>query len=134
MKPFVREISFGDCDPAGIVFYPNIFRWMDAAFHVQLRRFGGHNELCKKLNALGAGLVEATSQFRKPMRDGDRLEVLITNLEWSRRTLALTYEGRVGNAVVFEGKEVRCLFIETPTGIVAGDIGEMRRLLELADD
>jgi len=25
------RIEFGDCDPAGIVFYPNFQRWMDAA-------------------------------------------------------------------------------------------------------
>ena len=24
-------VEFGDCDPAGIVFYPNYLRWMDAA-------------------------------------------------------------------------------------------------------
>ena len=25
------EIRFGDCDPAGIVFFPRYHRWMDAA-------------------------------------------------------------------------------------------------------
>ena len=25
------SIEFGDCDPAGIVFFPNFSRWMDAA-------------------------------------------------------------------------------------------------------
>ena len=24
-------VQFGDCDPAGIVFYPNFQRWMDEA-------------------------------------------------------------------------------------------------------
>ena len=24
-------VEFGDCDPAQIVYYPNFFRWMDAA-------------------------------------------------------------------------------------------------------
>jgi 4-hydroxybenzoyl-CoA thioesterase len=28
---FRVTIQFGDCDPAGIVFYPNFQRWMDAA-------------------------------------------------------------------------------------------------------
>ena len=28
---FPVTIHFGDCDPAGIVFYPNFLRWMDAA-------------------------------------------------------------------------------------------------------
>lgn len=24
-------VGFGDCDPAGIVYYPNFFRWFDEA-------------------------------------------------------------------------------------------------------
>ena len=24
-------VEFGDCDPAGIVWFPNFFRWIDAA-------------------------------------------------------------------------------------------------------
>ena len=25
------RVEFGDCDPAGIVYFPNFFRWYDAA-------------------------------------------------------------------------------------------------------
>ena len=28
---FPSEVYWGDCDPAGIIFYPTYFRWMDAA-------------------------------------------------------------------------------------------------------
>jgi len=27
------SVEFGDCDPANIVFYPNFYRWFDAATH-----------------------------------------------------------------------------------------------------
>jgi len=30
-KTFQVTVEFGDCDPAQIVYYPNFFRWMDAA-------------------------------------------------------------------------------------------------------
>jgi 4-hydroxybenzoyl-CoA thioesterase len=33
-------VSFGHCDPAEIVFYPNFFRWFDAAFHSFLESSG----------------------------------------------------------------------------------------------
>ena len=26
------RVDWGDCDPAGIVFYPNFYRWMDRGF------------------------------------------------------------------------------------------------------
>jgi acyl-CoA thioesterase FadM len=34
LKPLVgtivRDVTWGDCDPAGIIFYPNYFRWIDS--------------------------------------------------------------------------------------------------------
>lgn len=28
---YVHHVQFGDCDPARIVWFPNFFRWIDAA-------------------------------------------------------------------------------------------------------
>ena len=28
---YTVRVEFGDCDPAGIVWFPNFFRWIDAA-------------------------------------------------------------------------------------------------------
>ena len=28
---YTVNVTFGDCDPAGIVFFPNFSRWMDTA-------------------------------------------------------------------------------------------------------
>lgn len=126
----LTNVSFGDCDPAGIVFYPNIFRWMDAAFHKMLRQYGGHQKLCTKLGGLGLGLVDASAQFRSAIRDGDLLEVHGTINEWSRKSMTLTYQGHVGERLAFEGREVRCLFTKGESGIVTGDIGALRTILE----
>jgi len=34
LKPLVativRDVTWGDCDPAGIIYYPNYFRWIDS--------------------------------------------------------------------------------------------------------
>lgn len=126
---FGTQITFGDCDPAGIVFYPNTFRWMDAAFHNYLRPYGGHKKLCSKLQSVGIGLVDVSAQFHNPMRDGDKLSIDISNIEWGRRTIALTYEGRVGERIAFCGKEVRCLFIRPKTDIIAANMTELRKIL-----
>lgn len=126
--PHIHEfnISFGDCDPAGIVFYPNAFRWMDATFHDFLRPHGGHAAICAELGATGIGLVDAGAQFRSPMLDGNRLALHLEIADWSRRTISLTYRGMVGTRLAFEGREVRCLFIPTETGLVAGDMTRLK--------
>ena len=35
-----RIVEWGDCDAAGIAFYPAFFRWMDAAFHLMTEADG----------------------------------------------------------------------------------------------
>lgn len=126
----IRDISFGDCDPAGIVFYPNVFRWMDAAFHEVLRPHGGHARLCEALGMVGLGLVDASVQFQHPMRDGDRLHLHVSVTSWSRRSLTARHEGRVNDRITFVGQEVRCLFRQGDAGMIAADLAPFRALLE----
>ena len=33
----VIRVQWGDCDPAGIVFYPRYFEWFDAVHHPAVR-------------------------------------------------------------------------------------------------
>lgn len=127
------SVSFGDCDPAGIVFYPNILRWSDAAFHNMLRPFGGHAKLCGQLQSAGIGLVESSARFQSPLRDGDQLEIETTITDWGRKTLTLTHIGRVGGRQAFEVQEVRCLFKATETGMVAAEVSGLRAILQEGD-
>jgi 4-hydroxybenzoyl-CoA thioesterase len=124
------SVSFGDCDPAGIVFYPNILRWCDAAFHTYLRPAGGHAKLCAMLQAVGIGLIESNARFQSPLRDGDLLDIDTSISDWGRRTLTVTHNGSVGGVASFEVKEVRCLFKATETGMVAAASGDLRAMLE----
>ncbi|WP_226553925.1 acyl-CoA thioesterase [Celeribacter naphthalenivorans] len=133
MAPILTvDVTFGDCDPAGIVFYPNIFRWMDAAFQKFLRPIGGHRAVEEEFGSIGLGLADAQAQFRSTIREGDLLDVFLSVEKWSGRSVTLRYEGRVGERLAFESREVRCLFIRTESGIVAGDIGALRSKLEEA--
>ncbi|SFU21929.1 acyl-CoA thioesterase [Mesorhizobium sp. YR577] len=124
------EVSFGDCDPAGIAFYPNIFRWLDKAFHDWLRPRGGHAHLCVELDALGIGLIDAKAQFRRPIVDGDALVIGLTIKEWSRKTVTIEYEGRIGNALAFQAQEVRGLFKRENGDTFAAEITALKELVE----
>lgn len=125
-----RRVSFGDCDPAGIVFYPNMFAWMDACFHDRLRLAGGHGAICAALGAKGLGLMSAEAKFRRPMRENDRVEIALVSAEWGAKTLALDYELRVDGAVAAAGREVRGVFVPTGEGLRAGEMAPLRAMLE----
>ena len=124
-------ISFGDCDPAGIVFYPNFHRWMDATFHGFLRaRSIGHAALCRRLDAVGLGLMETGLRFRAPGQDGDQLDFAIEGIDWSARSYRIGYRASVGERLLAEGFETRGLFRRDPDGrLRAAPVAPLRAIL-----
>ena len=58
-------VQFGDCDPAGIVFYPNFQRWMDAASLSFFMQCGvpPWRELVKTRGIVGTPLLEIATRF-----------------------------------------------------------------------
>ncbi len=119
-----HPVSFGDCDPAGIV--SRAFAMFDRTSHDWLRRFGGHGALCRRMDAVGVGLMEAGAQFQRPMRDGDVLWLTLSIAAWSRKSLRVSYEGRIDGQIAVSGFEVRGLFKQGDAGIVAAEIEALR--------
>lgn len=125
------DISFGDCDPAGIVFYPNYFRWMDATFHAFLNaRAGGHAVVCAALNARGLGLMEARLSFRAPAGQGDPIEYRIEGIEWANRSFDVAYAAWSGDRMILEGLERRGVFVDRDDRMAAAEVAPLRELLD----
>lgn len=124
-------ISFGHCDPAGIVFYPNYYRWFDQCFHRFLQaRVGGHAALCAQLQAKGLGLMDTQARYPAPARDGDLMRLEMRVAEWGAKTLRLSYVGTVEDRVVVDGRELRGLFQMRDGRMRAGDMRQVRALLD----
>jgi 4-hydroxybenzoyl-CoA thioesterase len=102
-------IEFGDCDPAGIVFYPNFFRWMDAASLHYLRAAGvpSWRELEAQTGIIGTPIVVVSARFLRPASYGDAIEVETTINEWRSKSFVFKHVIRCGGDVLVEGEEVR---------------------------
>jgi len=70
-------VEWGDCDPAQIVFYPNFFRWMDAASLRFFRAAGvpPWRELEAQSGIIGTPLVDASARFLRPATYGDVIDI-----------------------------------------------------------
>lgn len=129
-------VEFGDCDPAGIVFYPNFFRWMDAAAHHYFRAMGlpPWRDLEARTGVLGTPLVDASARFVRPASYGDAIAVETAIDEWRGKSFVLSHIIRRGADVLVEGREVRIFarkHPDDPTRIVAVPIPEdLRRMCE----
>ncbi|WP_323785144.1 acyl-CoA thioesterase [Thalassovita sp.] len=125
------QISFGHCDAAGIVFYPNYFRWLDRCFHTfLLHRHGGHAALCERLGARGIGLMSADAKFLSPGHDGDLISVEMAAPNWRERSFTLPYQVRIGDRVLLKGEEVRGLFGDRDGRMTALPVTPLRDILE----
>jgi 4-hydroxybenzoyl-CoA thioesterase len=127
------EVSFGDCDPAGIVFYPRYFAWADRTFHDYLRPMGGHASICRNLNAVGIGLIAVEARFRRPVRDGDVLVMACRAVAWSERNVTIEHVGTVDEQVVVKVNETRGVFCLSENGIFASETIPFRRLVDEFD-
>jgi 4-hydroxybenzoyl-CoA thioesterase len=103
------DVQFGDCDPAGIVFFPNFSRWMDAAslsFFVQCG-VPPWRELVKTRGIVGTPLLEINTRFLKTVTYGERIVIQTRVQEWRGKVFVQVHQVMRGADLVCEGREVR---------------------------
>jgi 4-hydroxybenzoyl-CoA thioesterase len=114
---YALRVEFGDCDPAGIVFYPNFFRWYDAASRWFFTQCGlpPWRDTERSHGIVGTPLMEASSRFLRPASYGDEIQIQTSVTEWNPRAFVQTHQLRRGEDVLAEGREVRCFVIRDAT-------------------
>ncbi len=113
------KIDFGDCDPAGIVFYPNYFRWFDRATHDLFGSAGySHIGLRREHGWLAWPLADVGARFRLPATFGDQIEIRSSIGEWRDKTFKVNHLVSRGADLLVEGWELR--FIGEPHPEVPG--------------
>src|ERR671937_310393 len=71
---FPCQVHWGDCDPAGIIFYPTYFHWIDAASWALFETVGYGPQWMRREH-MAMPLVSAECQFLAAAVHGDRCEV-----------------------------------------------------------
>lgn len=107
------EVHFGDCDPAGIVFFPNFSRWMDQASLAFFRACGipPWRELVKTRGIVGTPVLEIHTRFLKPASYGETIEVHTRVEAWEAKVFRQRHEVRRGDDLLCEGSEVRAFVV-----------------------
>ena len=88
------QVGWGDCDPAGIVFYPRFYAWMDTVSHVLAREMGIPREsmIPPGSDMYGFPVVATQAQYLSPARMDDILEVRTWVARVGRSSLSLRHE------------------------------------------
>ena len=110
------QVVFGDCDPAGIVFFPNFSRWMDASslnFFVQCGVLPWR-ELVKTTGIIGTPLLEIHTKFNRPATYGETLQVHTSVEEWRSKVFMHRHIVKRGDVLIWEGTETRAFCQRVP--------------------
>jgi 4-hydroxybenzoyl-CoA thioesterase len=110
------KVQFGDCDPAGIVFFPNFSKWMDASSLHFFMKCGvpPWRELVKSTGIVGTPLLEIHTKFLRPATYGETLQIHTSVEEWRDKVFIQQHRVRRGDDLLCEGHETRAFVIHPP--------------------
>jgi 4-hydroxybenzoyl-CoA thioesterase len=103
------RIEWGDCDPAGIVFYPRYFAMFDTSTTALFERALGMTkfEFIKHYDFVGYPMVDTRARFLVPTRFGDDVVIETTISEIKRSSFSLAHRLLKEGELAVEGFETR---------------------------
>jgi acyl-CoA thioester hydrolase len=127
------RVPWSDTDPAGIVWFGNFFRYVEAAEEELFRALGhDRNAIIERFN-IWMPRVDLACRFRAPARLGDGIDLVLHVEQPNDRRVVYPFEFRNGERLLAQGfVKVACVDRDTFTGRAFPD--EVRAMLSRAHD
>jgi 4-hydroxybenzoyl-CoA thioesterase len=111
------RIEWGDCDPAGIVYYPRYFAMFDASTTALFERALGMTKLqmLAAYDSIGYPMVDTRARFLVPARFGDDVVIETTVTEIRRSSFDVHHRLFKDGVLAVEGFETRVWAARDPS-------------------
>ena len=102
-------IEWGDCDPAGIVFYPRYFAMFDASTGALFAAALGMTkfQMLRHFDVIGFPMVDTRAKFTVPSRFGDVVQIESQVTALRRSSFDVSHRILRGDTLAVEGFETR---------------------------
>ena len=102
------SVEWGDCDPAGIVWYPRYFEWFDASTAALFTAAGVSNRVMHNTwRVVGIPMVDTRARFFIPSKFEDELTIESTVTEFRRSSFDVRHRMLKNGELAVEGFETR---------------------------
>ena len=103
------EIEWGDCDAAGIVFYPRYFEMFDASTARLLQKAFGmrKKEWTRRFGIVGIPMADTGASFRMPSAYGDVIVIESRVTAVNRSSFEIAHTVFKGERIAIEAREKR---------------------------
>ena len=110
------RVQWGDCDPAGIVFYPRYFEWFDASTILLFEKATGLTKIrmLERYGGAGLALLEARAVFKVASHYGEDLQIETLVSEFRRSSFFVHHKVTKGETLALEGFETRLWTVRDP--------------------
>jgi 4-hydroxybenzoyl-CoA thioesterase len=115
------QIEWGQCDPAGIVFFPRYFEMFDAA---TAALFAAATSISKAqmiadYDIIGIPMIKSEASYAAPCRFGDAIEIVTRITSIGRSSIAIEHRLSRGADVSVEAREWRVWTGRNAAGVLA---------------
>jgi 4-hydroxybenzoyl-CoA thioesterase len=102
-------VEWGDCDPAGIVFYPRFFAAFDTSTSRLLEAATGRkkSEIIRSNGIIGWPMVDTRAKFGAPATYGDEVVIETEIVKVGRSSFELVHRLSKDGVLSVEGRETR---------------------------
>ena len=101
-------VQWGDCDPAGIVFFPNYMVWFDSCTSALFAAAGlPFHTLFPTQGIIGVPIVDVRASFKISAAFGDELLAKTSVTEWRRSSFVVQHRFYKQDALAVEGYVTR---------------------------
>lgn len=112
---YTREIEWGECDPAGIVFNPVFSSWFDHCTTKLYEAAGWPKpKMVKEFAILGCPIVETNIKFRSPGRYGDVVTIESEFTEVGGSSFKIRHRITIGERLLVEAFDTRVWTAKDP--------------------
>src|SRR6201987_3295438 len=102
------HIEWGDCDPAGIVYYPRYFAYFDNCTSALFEAAGlPKRQMLKTYGLAGIPMVDTRARFIAPSKFGDEVVVESSIVHWNRSSFEVYNKLFRGDILAVECWETR---------------------------
>ena len=105
MITFKTKINFFDCDPAGILFYGNIFFFCHSAYEELISSFNLKINYWQN-DEFVVPIINSSAKYLKPLRPGDELTIKVSVSQLRDASFELSYQ-------CFNQKDELCVEVKT---------------------
>jgi 4-hydroxybenzoyl-CoA thioesterase len=110
------RIEWGDCDPAGIVYFPRYFEYFDACTNALFERAGFFKPtMLKSYGIAGIPVVDMKASFMTPSRFGEDVVVESSIAKWGNSSFVVRHRLMKDVVLAIECFETR-VWVVHPNG------------------